>query len=82
MAVPDPDVAGDPVADAFLEQSYLTYIIPFATEFNPEDALRSGTGSIESKIAGIEQREQLFFGTRFAPCARCRVPRRSFAACR
>ncbi|AEO65868.1 uncharacterized protein THITE_2113427 [Thermothielavioides terrestris NRRL 8126] len=61
MAVPDPDVAGDPVADAFLEQSYLTYIIPFATEFNPEDALRSGTGSIESKIAGIEQREQLFF---------------------
>ncbi|SPQ18864.1 d9478caa-aec2-4792-b35a-30859aed1fc9 [Thermothielavioides terrestris] len=61
MAVPDPDVAGDHVADAFLEQSYLTYIIPFATKFDPEDALRSGTGSIESKIAGIEQREQLFF---------------------
>ncbi len=77
MALPDPnDDAGDvvDVADAFLEQSYLTYIIPFATAFSPEEALGQGTGAgaapsaIEAAISAIEQRDQLFFGTRFAPC--------------
>jgi hypothetical protein len=54
-----PDVAG-----AFLEQSYLTYIIPSITKFDPEDALQQDGSSIESKISSIEQRDQLFFGTR------------------
>lgn len=65
MAVPDLDGAGDAadVPDAFVEQSYLTYIIPFATDFSAENVLRRGEGSVENKIAGIEQREQLFFGT-------------------
>ncbi|KAK4132625.1 hypothetical protein BT67DRAFT_425513 [Trichocladium antarcticum] len=52
---------GHDAPDAFLEHSHLTYIIPFATEFNPEAALREGGGSVESRIANIEQRDQLFF---------------------
>ena len=79
MALPDPNDAADvadvaDVADAFLEQSYLTYIIPFATAFSPEEALGQGTGAgaapgaIEAAISSIEQRDQLFFGTRSAPC--------------
>jgi hypothetical protein len=87
MALPDPDGAetghgdgggqvGDTV-DSFLQQSYLTYIIPFATHFSPEEALGQGEGSVESKIAKIEQRDQLFFGMRFARCSRCYVSNHS-----
>ncbi|KAK3901486.1 TRAPP trafficking subunit Trs65-domain-containing protein [Staphylotrichum tortipilum] len=71
MGLPDPndDNAGDVVhvADAFLEQSYLTYIIPFATAFSPQEALGQGAGAgaspgaIEAAISAIEQRDQLFF---------------------
>ncbi|KAL2020892.1 hypothetical protein VTK56DRAFT_7883 [Thermocarpiscus australiensis] len=69
MALADPDGTGagagnasnEDAADVLLEQSYLTYIIPFATNFNPDEALRQGQGSVESKIASIEQRDQLFF---------------------
>ncbi|KAL2158521.1 hypothetical protein VTH06DRAFT_4288 [Thermothelomyces fergusii] len=66
MALPDPSspLADDdalPVADAFLERSYLTYIVPFATDFRPEEALRDAGNSIAGAIAGIEQRDQLFF---------------------
>ncbi|KAK3301119.1 TRAPP trafficking subunit Trs65-domain-containing protein [Chaetomium fimeti] len=49
------------VADAFLEQSYLTYIIPSTTKFDPEEALRQDGSSIENNISSIEQRDQLFF---------------------
>lgn len=75
MAVADPDGssttdAGHGAPDAFLEHSYLTYIIPFATNFDPKEALQQGTGSLETKIANVEQRDQLFFGMRFAPCSR------------
>jgi hypothetical protein len=56
-------------SEAFLEQSYLTYIIPFATNFSPESALQQGAGSVETIISSIEQRDQLFFGTRFAHCS-------------
>ncbi|KAK4154616.1 TRAPP trafficking subunit Trs65-domain-containing protein [Chaetomidium leptoderma] len=55
----DPD--GADVADTFLEQSYLTYMIPFATNFNPEESLQQSAGPVESNISSIEQREQLFF---------------------
>ncbi|KAL2178714.1 TRAPP trafficking subunit Trs65-domain-containing protein [Thermothelomyces heterothallicus CBS 202.75] len=65
MALPDPNGARAddtlPVADAFLEQSYLTYIIPFATNFSPEEALQHAGNSIEGAISSIEQRDQLFF---------------------
>ncbi|KAK4143238.1 TRAPP trafficking subunit Trs65-domain-containing protein [Dichotomopilus funicola] len=67
MALPDPESIGagasdtDPGATAFLEQSYLTYIIPFATQFNPKEALQQSEGSVESNIANVEQRDQLFF---------------------
>ncbi|KAL2132636.1 hypothetical protein VTI74DRAFT_3575 [Chaetomium olivicolor] len=63
MALPDPDRADNTadVADVFLEQSYLTYIIPSATKFSPEEALRQGEDSVESRISRIEQRDQLFF---------------------
>jgi hypothetical protein len=75
--------AGD-AADTFLEQSYLTYIIPSATHFSPEEALTQGEGegSVEGKISSIEQREQLFFGMRFAHCARSSASHCSFEACR
>ncbi|KAL2199808.1 TRAPP trafficking subunit Trs65-domain-containing protein [Corynascus similis CBS 632.67] len=65
MALPDPDGARaddtTTVADTFLEQSYLTYILPFATKFSPEEALQQAGGSIEGRISSIEQRDQLFF---------------------
>lgn len=76
MALSEPENIGtgadvsdtDPGATAFLEQSYLTYIIPFATQFNPKEALQQSGGSVESNIANVEQRDQLFFGMRFANC--------------
>ncbi|KAK4101686.1 hypothetical protein N658DRAFT_566672 [Parathielavia hyrcaniae] len=69
MALPDSNGAGagageaSGVADseAFLHQSYLTYIIPFATDFNPETAFQQGASSVESNISSIEQRDRLFF---------------------
>jgi hypothetical protein len=86
MALPDPNgaSAGDTpdAAAAFLEQSYLTYIIPFATKFDPEEALQRDGASIESNIAGTEQRDQLFFGTRFASGPRPRGSHCSCAHCR
>ncbi|KAK0729355.1 TRAPP trafficking subunit Trs65-domain-containing protein [Apiosordaria backusii] len=59
MAVPD--VPGHDSSDTFLENSHLTYIVPFTTKFNPDEALRQGGGSFETKLAGIELRDQLFF---------------------
>ncbi|KAK3310396.1 TRAPP trafficking subunit Trs65-domain-containing protein [Chaetomium strumarium] len=63
MEAPDPNGVGgaSDAADTFLEQSYLTYIIPSATHFSPEEVLRQGGGSVEGKISNIEQRQQLFF---------------------
>jgi hypothetical protein len=68
--------------DGSLENSHLTYIIPFGTKFNPEEAFRGGEGSFESKLASIELREQLFFGMRFANCSHPSVSSCSFADCR
>jgi hypothetical protein len=84
MAVADPNDAGETahVPDAFLEQSYLTYIIPFATDFSPEAALQQGAGSVESHIANIEQRDQLFFGMGCAGRSHSCASNCSCAACR
>ena len=46
----------------FLEHSYLTYTIPFATNFNPEQDLKQTQSSRGSPIDSIEKRESLFFG--------------------
>jgi hypothetical protein len=67
MAVPDHDPvdAANPAPaapDAFLEESYLTYIVPFATRFDPREAFRQVPGSVERSISAVEQRDQLFFG--------------------
>ncbi|VBB72683.1 Putative protein of unknown function [Podospora comata] len=59
MAVPD--APGRDANDVFLENAHLTYIVPFTTKFNPDEALRQDEGSFESKLAGIELRDQLFF---------------------
>jgi hypothetical protein len=69
------------IADVFLEQSYLTYIVPSTTKFDPKEVLQDG-GSIESNISSIEQRDQLFFGTRFANCSCSSVALCSCANCR
>lgn len=61
MAVPDSREASDPSLD-FLEHSYLTYIIPFETDLNLEQALSSGRDSNKPLFDAIDQREWLFFG--------------------
>ena len=53
---------------AFLEHSYLTYIIPHTTEFDCEKPLQPGEDSYRDKFSGVEQRDMLFFGMRFALC--------------
>jgi len=40
----------------FIEQSYLNYIVPFVTAFDPSTGLRP------DKPFSVEQREVLFFG--------------------
>lgn len=96
MAVADPEgahAAGADAADGFLEHAHLTYFVPFATDFRADDALRDGAGPVESRLAAIEQRDQLFFGTRDPHAAPAPPPLRpllpraplapcSFAACR
>jgi len=65
MAVPGQGDTGDSDR-SFLEHSYLTYIIPAATAFVPEDAFLSRDTPFQDQLSAIEQREQLFFGTRLA----------------
>lgn len=62
----------------FLEHSYLTYIIPFATNFDPEQDLRRTKPSKTSPIDSIEKRESLFFGKSLSPCNCTLVLHRSF----
>jgi hypothetical protein len=59
------DEPRDPSLD-FLEQSYLSYVVPATTNFAPERALKDLEATKQSPLDGIEQREWLFFGTRFA----------------
>jgi len=64
MALPDRDDADAADSDRlFLDHSYLTYIIPAATHFAPEDALQPGGIPFPDQLSAVEQREQLFFGT-------------------
>ncbi|KAL1855238.1 hypothetical protein VTK73DRAFT_8619 [Phialemonium thermophilum] len=62
MAVPDGVDASDGQQD-WPARSYLTYIIPLATDFRLEDAL-AGATSYRDAFLSIEQREWLFFDFR------------------
>src|SRR3569833_443555 len=61
MAVSSPDETpnGD---QEFIESSYLTYIVPFATDYKLEQALRQHNEPPRSFFESIEDREWLFFG--------------------
>lgn len=77
MAVPSqhqnedaPLEAGD---SAFLEQAYLTYIIPFGTDVDIKDELQNVI-SKQQPLEDIESRSWLFFGKAPVwPCCRCCV---------
>ena len=57
-----------PDADGPLpEDCYLSYLVPSTTSFNPEEALDTTGDSFANKVGAVEQRDQLFFGMRFAP---------------
>ncbi|KAK4453004.1 TRAPP trafficking subunit Trs65-domain-containing protein [Podospora aff. communis PSN243] len=60
MAVPSKDETSDSDR-SFLENSSLTYIIPAATQFAPEETLQQGKTPFQDQLSAIEQREQLFF---------------------
>lgn len=47
---------------SFLGRSYLTYMVPFVTDFKLEEALQHPDGPGKA-IEEIEKREWLFFGT-------------------
>ncbi|KAM7222266.1 TRAPP trafficking subunit Trs65 domain containing protein [Rhypophila decipiens] len=46
---------------AFLAGSYLSYLIPHATYFNPEVALLPSGSNRKAKFEGVQQRDSLFF---------------------
>ncbi|TPX07011.1 uncharacterized protein E0L32_011079 [Thyridium curvatum] len=48
----------------FLQQSHLSYIVPYATDFDIEQVLREGEDSHKALFESIEQRPWLFFGMR------------------
>lgn len=47
---------------AFIDSTYLTYIIPLGTEFNLESALKDVEDSHKPLFEAIEKRQSLFFG--------------------
>lgn len=61
MAVSDGGDAAD-AGQSFLERSYLTYMIPFSTNFKLNEALGHPDGPGKA-IEQIEKRSSLFFGT-------------------
>ncbi|KAH8884557.1 hypothetical protein GQ53DRAFT_810885 [Thozetella sp. PMI_491] len=62
MAAPDPPSSDDRDLDQqFLEHAYLTYILPFATDFKLEKDLGHADEPAQSLFDSIEQREWLFF---------------------
>jgi hypothetical protein len=59
MAIPREDDQSSP--SDFIENSYVTYIIPFATDLNLEE-LFNGADDSGADFDSIEQRQSLFFG--------------------
>jgi hypothetical protein len=53
----------EPLAPSdFIDQSSLSYFVPYATKFNLEEALEGSEGSRRSALRCLERRESLFFG--------------------
>jgi len=48
----------------FLAASYLGYLVPSATDFKPETALRPSENPRRGKFESVDQRNLLFFGKR------------------
>lgn len=48
------------------EDCYLSYLVPSSTAFDPQESLDTAGDSFANRLAAVEQRDQLFFGTRFA----------------
>lgn len=77
MAVSDDHDAPDAAQDAgqdFLDRSYLTYIVPSATDFQLKKALETTVTPYRHLFSSIESREWLFFGTRSEQLLRAVVP--------
>lgn len=55
MTVPDR-------GQGFVQNSYLTYLVPFSTDFKLEKALEGSGEAPQSFFESIEDRESLFFG--------------------
>lgn len=53
-------------SDPLPEDCYLSYLVPSSTAFDPQQALDTAGDSFANRLAAVEQRDQLFFGTRFA----------------
>lgn len=49
--------------DEFIQSSYLTYIVPLATDYRLEQALGQQEEPPRAFFESIEDREWLFFGT-------------------
>lgn len=61
-ALEEPNLANDTTFD-FIEQSYLTYIVPSKTNIDLDNAFKDVEAG-KSLLESIEQRETLFFGAR------------------
>ena len=69
MAVPEDEVhAGDSPDARFVEQSHLTYAIPYQTDLNLEEAFSSVDPS-RPLLDSIPCRKSLFFGICCSPLA-------------
>ena len=81
MAVSDdydtPDAGQD-----FLDRSYLTYIVPSATNFQLKSALANTATPYHTLFSSIEPREWLFFGMLLELLFRTIVSRCLSVACR
>lgn len=51
---------------AFLAASYLSYLVPSATDFKAETALRPSENPRRGKFESVDQRNLVFFGKRLA----------------
>jgi len=65
MAVPENDDLAEDADARFVEQSYLTYMVPSETNINLEQAFESSEGS-GSLLDAIPKRDLLFFGKYFS----------------
>lgn len=58
-----PAIRQPPEGDqAFVQDAYLTYTIPFATKFDLEKAVKARKGSVQKFFESIPDRDWLFFG--------------------